>query len=133
MHINLTVGKPIIENRALTDEDGIFLYNRKQIDNPDLTYEDAYNEIIAQIRKVDEFSDGRLKIDHLDMHHHLCDNENAVKALVTVAKEYNIPVRNEYESDKVYSGRINKKTGRLRINDCLAYLWNGEPSDYYTD
>ena len=44
-----------------------------------------------------------------------------------------VPVRNEYESDKVYSGRINKKTGRLRINDCLAYLWNGEPSDYYTD
>lgn len=44
-----------------------------------------------------------------------------------------VPIRNEYESDKIYSGRINKKTGRLRINDCLAYLWNGEPSDYYTD
>ena len=99
LHINLTVGKPIIENRALTDEDGVFLCNRKQINNPDLTYEDAYNEIIAQIKKVDEFSDGRLKIDHLDMHHHLCDNENAVKALVVVAKEYNIPVRNEYDCD----------------------------------
>ena len=49
LHINLTVGKPIIPNANLTDEQGVFLYNKKQIENPNLTYEDAYNEIMAQI------------------------------------------------------------------------------------
>lgn len=101
LHINLTVGKPVIDNPRLTDENGMFLYNRKQIENPELTYEDAYNEIKAQIELVDKYSDGLLKIDHLDMHHHLCDNENAVKALATISKEYNIPVRNEYNYDLV--------------------------------
>ena len=72
LHINLTVGKPVIDNPRLTDENGMFLYNRKQIENPKLTYEDAYNEIKAQIELVDKYSDGLLKIDHLDMHHHLC-------------------------------------------------------------
>ncbi len=56
LHINLTVGKPAIENAALTDENGNFLYNRKQIENPNLTYESVYNEIMAQIKQVEKYS-----------------------------------------------------------------------------
>ena len=33
LHINLTVGKPILYNANLIDERGEFLYNRKQIEN----------------------------------------------------------------------------------------------------
>ena len=99
LHINLTVGKPIIENINLIDDDGKFLYNRKQIENPKLTYEDAYNEIVAQINKVEEYSNGLIKIDHLDMHHHLNGNENITKATIDVAKEYNLPIRNMFECD----------------------------------
>ena len=44
-----------------------------------------------------------------------------------------VPVRNKYASDKIYSGRINKKSGYVRIDSCLASLWDGNPSDYYTD
>lgn len=99
LHINLTVGKPIIENNNLTDENGSFLYNRKQIENTKLTYEDAYNEIIAQIKVIENYSNELIKIDHLDMHHHLCDNENIKKAVIDIAKEYNIPIRNEFDCD----------------------------------
>lgn len=99
LHINLTVGKPIIENNNLIDNNGVFLYNRKQIENPELTYEDAYNEIVAQIKTIDKYSKSLIKIDHLDMHHHLSDNENIKKATIDIAKEYNIPIRNMFECD----------------------------------
>lgn len=95
LHINLTVGKPILKNDNLVDENGLFLYNRKQIQNEQLTYNDAFNEIIAQIDMVEKYSNGRIKIDHLDTHHHLFDNEKIKEAVVDVAKKLNIPIRNE--------------------------------------
>ena len=99
LHINLTVGMPVIENNNLIDENGLFLYNRKQIENSKLTYKDAYNEIIAQINRVEEYSNGLIKIDHLDMHHHLSDNENIKRATIDVANKYNIPIRNMFDCD----------------------------------
>ena len=99
LHINLTVGMPVIENNNLIDENGLFLYNRKQIENSKLTCKDAYNEIIAQIKIIDKYSNGLIKIDHLDMHHHLSDNENIKNATIDIAKEYNIPIRNMFECD----------------------------------
>ena len=99
LHINLTVGKPILYNANLIDESGEFLYNRKQIENSKLKYEDAYREIVAQIKTIDKYSNGLIRIDHLDMHHHLCDNENIEKAVIDIAEEYNVPIRNEFECD----------------------------------
>lgn len=95
LHINLTVGQPIIPNVNLTDEDGIFYYNRNQIDNKKLTYQDAYNEIMAQIEKIAIHSNNKIKIDHLDAHHHLWDNKNIRQAIIDISKKLNIPVRNE--------------------------------------
>ena len=99
LHINFTVGKPIINNKNLVDNNGVFLYNRIQIENPKLTYEDAYNEIIAQIKAIDKYSKGLIKVDHLDMHHHLSDNKNIKSAVIDIAKQYIIPIRNELECD----------------------------------
>ena len=76
-----------------------FLYNGKQIENSKLTYKDAYREIVAQIKTIDKYSNGLIRIDHLDMHHHLCDNENIKKAVIDIAEEYNVPIRNEFECD----------------------------------
>lgn len=95
LHINLTVGKPIKANANLIDENGIFYYNRKQIDNEGLTYQDAYNEIMAQIEKIDSYSNGKIKIDHLDTHHHLWDNKNIKQAIIDISNKLNIPIRNE--------------------------------------
>ena len=99
LHINLTIGKPVLKNSNLTDEDGVFLYNRKQVENPKLTYEDAYNEIKSQIELINKYSNGLIKINHLNTHHILCDNENIKNAEINIAKEYNIPIRNEFECD----------------------------------
>lgn len=95
LHVNLTVGKPIIKNSNLTDDNGIFLYNKNQIENKKLSYEDVYNEINAQVEKVKEYSNGKIKIDHLDFHHHLLSNDNIRKAVLDIAKDLNIPIRNE--------------------------------------
>ena len=99
LHINLTVGKPIIPNDHLTDEKGVFLYNRKQIENPNLTYEDAYNEIIAQIHLFNEYSKGKIKLDHFDTHHTLYDNEKIRKAIIEISNKMDLPIRNVTKYD----------------------------------
>lgn len=93
LHINLTVGKPIIKNSNLIDNEGVFYYNRKQIENPKLTYQDAYNEIMAQIDVISNYSNGKLKLDHLDTHHHLMDNPNIRQAIIDISKKMNLPIR----------------------------------------
>ncbi len=95
LHINLTVGKPIVPNDNIVDENGVFYYNRKQIENVKLSYEDAFDEIMAQIDKVNSYSNGLIKIDHIDTHHHLCDNENIKQAILNISNNLNIPTRNE--------------------------------------
>lgn len=93
LHINLTVGKPIIENNNLINNEGAFYYNREQIENPKLTYQDAYNEIMAQMDIVSKYSYGKLKLDHLDTHHHLMDNPNIRQAIIDISKKFNLPIR----------------------------------------
>lgn len=93
LHINLTVGKPILQNDNLINNNGYFYYNKEQIENQKLTYQDAYNEIMAQVNAISNYSDGKLKIDHLDTHHHLMDNPNIKQAIVDIAQKLNLPIR----------------------------------------
>ena len=95
LHINLTVGKPIVENSNLVDNEGVFYYDREQIENLKLTYQDAYNEIMAQIYVISNYSNGKLKLDHLDTHHHLMDNPNIRQAIIDISKKFNLPIRKE--------------------------------------
>ena len=95
LHINLTVGKPIINNGNLVDNEGVFYYNRDQIENSKLTYLDAYNEIMAQMDRVSKYSNGKIKIDHLDTHHHLMDNYNIRQAIIDISKKFNLPIRKD--------------------------------------
>lgn len=95
LHINLTVGKPVTKNINLVDNKGVFYYNREQIVNQKLTYQDAYNEIMAQIGVISNYSNGKLKIDHLDTHHHLMDNPNIRQAIINISKKFNLPIRKE--------------------------------------
>ena len=93
LHINLTVGKPILKNDNLINNNGYFYYNKEQIENQKLTYQDAYNEIMAQVNVISNYSDGKLKIDHLDTHHHLMDNPNIKQAIVDISQKLNLPIR----------------------------------------
>ncbi len=95
IHINLTVGKPIIKNPILIDENGVFLYNRKQIENPYLTYESVYNEIMAQFDAINKYSKGEIKINHITTHHHLGDNKIIKQVIYDIAKKLNLSIRHE--------------------------------------
>ena len=48
LHINFSKGKPIISNTNLTDENGYFLSRENQLNNKLMSYQDAYDEIIAK-------------------------------------------------------------------------------------
>ena len=96
LHTNLTVGKPLLPNPHLTEVGGGFRYNRKQIDdNKELTYEDVYKEVKAQIRKVEEYGKGKFKLDHIDTHHILQDNKIICRAINDIARERRLPTRHE--------------------------------------
>ena len=95
LHINMTLGKPIIPNEHLIDDDGNFLKRKEQISNNNITYQDVYNEIKAQIARVNELSNNKIKIDHLDTHHFITMNDTIKKAVQDISKELDIPVRNE--------------------------------------
>lgn len=99
LHVNLTVGKPVINNVNLVDDNGVFYYNRTQIENKKLTYKDAYEEIMAQIEMVAKYSNGKLSIDHLDTHHHLFDNPYIKRAIVDISRSINIPIRKDDTDD----------------------------------
>lgn len=91
-HINLTQGSPICNNvSSLVDENGIFHKHRK-IENGeiDISYEDAYREIKAQIDKLLSYE---VRIDHLDYHHFIHLNQSIRKALINLALEYKLPLR----------------------------------------
>ena len=79
----------------IIDEKGVFYYNKKQIENSKLTYQDAYNEIMAQMDIVSKYSYGKLKLDHLDTHHHLMDNPNIRQAIIDISKKFNLPIRKD--------------------------------------
>jgi hypothetical protein len=103
LHVNLTVGKPLIKNPNLTDDNGVFYYNKAQINNEKLTYEDAYNEIMAQFNFVQEKSKGKIQIDHLDTHHHLRDNEKIRQAINDICKKFNLPIRKDKKDSDLKS------------------------------
>ena len=100
LHFNLTVGKPLTKNSLFTDENGVFLYNRKQIENPNLTYESVYNEMMAQIKQIEKFSKGKLKLNHITCHHHLGDNITIRQVIYDITKLLKLPIRREdYSAD----------------------------------
>lgn len=95
LHFNLTVGKPLTKSPLLTDKNGVFLYNRKQIENPNHTYESVYNEMMAQIKQIEKFSKGKLKLNHITCHHHLGDNTVIRQVVYDITKLLNLPIRRE--------------------------------------
>lgn len=92
LHINLTQGFPISTNvNSLVDKNGMFHKHRK-IENEEIevSYEDAYREIKAQIDKLLSYE---VRIDHLDYHHFIHLNSSIRKALIDLALEYKLPLR----------------------------------------
>lgn len=95
LHFNLTIGKPIINNSNLVDEKGNFLYRWEQLKNNKMSYDDVAKELEAQIETIDKISQGKIKIDHIDTHHFLLENDIVREVVIDFAQKMNIPVRRE--------------------------------------
>ena len=91
VHLNITKGPAVLKERStLTDEDNIF--TPKDFENEEFSYSEAYNEMKAQIEETLAYAD----VDHLNYHDPLLTkNANLVKVVVDLAKEYNLPLRND--------------------------------------
>ena len=95
VHLVLTCGRPLLDgHRTLVDVDGNFrkLAFYKGTFNIDL--DELYREWKAQIEK---FLSLGLEPTHLDSHHHINSYGQNYTVFLELAKEYNLPVRNNMD------------------------------------
>lgn len=65
VHLNVTLGKPLLSNPILTDENGVFFRNQEINEK---TLDGIIEEFELQIQRALE---SKLNITHLDSHHHI--------------------------------------------------------------
>lgn len=116
VHLTLTLGAPLTENRTLHDENGNFYPGRKTIweKNPD--YDEIYAEWKAQIERFIEVF-GHLPT-HLDSHHSVHDaTEKAKEISLRLAKEYGLPLRrySDYQFVAGFYGPTATREDLMRI------------------
>lgn len=98
VHLTLTCGRPLLDNHhTLVDTEGYFKkihhYQNKFHIDPD----ELYAEWKAQI---EAFLNAGLTPTHLDSHHHVNNLETIQPIFIQLAKEYNVPVRNNFHPNK---------------------------------
>lgn len=91
VHLVLTLGKSLTENKTLTDKDGNF-FNRKEIINHKLDLQEICLEFKAQIERYIKIFGH--KPSHLDSHHGMHDYGNHYTVVKRLSEEYDLPVRN---------------------------------------
>lgn len=117
VHLVLTCGKPLLKgHKTLVSENGDF----KKIDfyKEDfyVDLEEIYNEWKAQIER---FLSLGLVSTHLDSHHHINSFGNIYEVFLKLAKEYNLPIRNnikkeiydiskDFKCTDFFAGELNK-------------------------
>lgn len=92
VHLTLTLGRSLTQNRTLTDEEGNFFPGRKTIWEKDPDYDEIYREWKAQIDRYIEIF-GHLPT-HLDSHHSVHDaTPEALEVARRLAQEYGLQLR----------------------------------------
>jgi predicted glycoside hydrolase/deacetylase ChbG (UPF0249 family) len=99
VHLVLTFGRPLLNtHKTIVDENGNF---RKlsfyENDGFKVDLEEVYSEWKAQIEK---FLSYNLKPTHLDSHHHINSFGELYRVYLRLAKEYDLPVRNNVSNIK---------------------------------
>lgn len=98
IHLVLTVGKPLVVNKACFVDDKGDFRRPNSYPNGDVNVnncDELYVEWKAQIEKFIEIA-GK-KPTHIDSHHHIHLLEGQIEVIRKLAKEYDIPVRQRYE------------------------------------
>ncbi|HLR62815.1 MAG TPA: chitin disaccharide deacetylase [Lentibacillus sp.] len=94
VHLTLTCGKPLLDNhQTLVDADGNFKKLHHYQGKFHVDQDELYQEWKAQI---EAFLDSGLKPTHIDSHHHINNLEPMLPVFLKLAKEYDLPVRNNF-------------------------------------
>lgn len=128
LHCLLTVGRPISNPSdipSLLNEEGSF-HSRNDFENLTLNIDEVKLELEAQIRK---FKSSGLILNHLTTHHgFMTKNEEIHKLFIDLAKENDVPLRNELsrkvgsvESIHFYKLVDIKCVDKLYFNHNLPY------------
>lgn len=116
VHLTLTLGKPLTENKTLTAEDGNFYPGPVNVWKNGPDYDEIYNEWKAQIERYIEVFGQRPT--HLDSHHSVHDRTpQALEVSRRLAEEYDLPLRrySEYEFIREFNGEKATREGLIRI------------------
>lgn len=117
VHLVLTCGRPLIQgHKTIISENGDFKKLSFYEQDFQVDLQEVYNEWKAQIEKFLSFG---LIPTHLDSHHHINSFGNIYNVFLKLAKEYNLPIRNnikkelydiskEFKSTDFFAGELNE-------------------------
>lgn len=116
VHLVLTCGRPLLDShKTIVDSNGNF---RKQDFYKvafTIDFDEVYQEWKAQIEKFLSYG---LQPTHLDSHHHANSFGDIPDIFLTLAKEYNLPVRNNMAAKYL----IKMKEEGVKTTDTFLYL-----------
>ncbi|MFD2830407.1 chitin disaccharide deacetylase [Corticicoccus populi] len=92
IHLVLTWGRPLLKEgvSSLINKEGEFRLNSAFSGKEPPDKNEVYNEWKQQI---EAFIETGLKLHHIDSHHHIHSWDEVKDAAITLAKEYNVPLR----------------------------------------
>ncbi|HRM36671.1 MAG TPA: ChbG/HpnK family deacetylase [Trichococcus flocculiformis] len=95
VHLNLTLAKPLLPDASTISADGRF-HTREYVQQhaASLDLDEVYAEWHAQIEKVRKAG---IKPTHLDSHHHVHMLEPLNKVILSLAIQYELPIRDHFE------------------------------------
>jgi hypothetical protein len=118
VHLTLTLGRPLTENKTLHDENGMFYQGRKTIWSKDPDYDEIYDEWKAQIERYIEVF-GHMPT-HLDSHHSVHDaTPEALAVSKRLADEYQLELR-RYSRFKFVMGFFGPTATKETMIDILT-------------
>lgn len=95
VHLTLTCGRPLLDSHhTLVDAKGDFKKNANYQEKFHIDQDELYEEWKAQI---EAFLSSGLEPTHLDSHHHVNNLEPILPVFQDLAKEFDLPVRNNFE------------------------------------
>ena len=108
-HLTLTCGKPVLDNvDSLTDSSKNFKSLKAYKENPETAdLDQLYDEWNAQIQKL---LLAGVRLTHLDSHHYVHSFERHCEVSEKLAKKYDLPLRNCFDTDKNITDKNILKT-----------------------
>lgn len=120
VHLTLTCGRPLLKNhRTLVDGDGNFKKLHHYQGKFYVDQDELYAEWKAQI---EAFLESGLVPTHLDSHHHINNLDPILPVFIQLAKEYNLPVRNNFEVDQLASTDLFEYNPEIMLADTETIL-----------